>query len=141
MSPITFHTYPGLGQENSDAFHYSQSIRIGPTIRTSGQGGFDEQGRIVEKMREQIHAAFKNVERALQSAGGKGWSQVIAVRTYHIDLDASFEAVVETFKEFMPNHRPIWVAVGVAKLGEGMHIEIEAEAHDSMACKNGRVSE
>lgn len=132
MSKITFHTYPGVGEQNSDAYHYSQSIRIGPTIRTSGQGGFDEDGKIIEPMREQIHAAFKNVEKALKGAGGKGWSQVIAVRTFHIDLDASFETVVEMFKEFMPGHRPIWVAVGVAKLGEGMHVEMEAEAHDEM---------
>lgn len=81
-------------------------------------------------MREQIHMAFRNVESALKDANGKGWSQVIAVRSYHIDLDASFETMVDMFKEFMPNHRPVWVAVGVAKLGEGMHVEIEAEAYD-----------
>lgn len=132
MSPITFHTYPGLGKTNSDLYHYSQSVRIGPTIRTAGQGGFDDEGKAIEPMAEQIRATFRNVEKALQDAGGKGWSQVVALRTYHIDLDASFEAVVEVMKEFMPNHRPIWVAVGVAKLGEGMYVEIEAEAHDGM---------
>lgn len=76
---------------------------------------------------------FKNVEKALQSAGGKGWSQVVSVRSYHIDLDASFESVVEMFKEFMPNHRPVWVAVGVAKLNEGMYVEMEVEALDEEA--------
>lgn len=132
MPTVSFHTYPGLGQTNSDLYNYSQAVRIGPVIRTSGQGGFNDQGQIIEPMQEQIRVAFKNVERALQQAGGKGWSQVVAVRSYHIDLDASFETVVEMFKEFMPNHRPVWVAVGVAKLGEGMHIELEAESHDEM---------
>lgn len=131
MSTPSFHSYAGLGQTNSDLYHYSQSVRIGPMIRCSGQGGFDDQGEIIKPMKEQIQAAFLNVEKALHDARGKGWSQVVSVRTYHIDLDASFEVVVEKFKEFMPNHRPVWVAVGVAKLGEGMHVEIEVEAYDN----------
>lgn len=102
-------------------------------IRTAGQGGFDDQGNAISSLREQVHATFKNVEKALLDAGGKGCSQVIALRTYHIDLDASFETVVEVMKEFMPNHRPVWVAVGVAKLGEGMYVEVEAEAYDGLA--------
>ena len=129
-SAVSFHTYPGVGQTNSDLYNYSQCVRIGPVIRTSGQGGFTEEGELIKPMKEQIHMAFQNIEKALKAANGKGWSQVVSVRTYHIDLDASFELVVEMFKEFMPNHRPIWVAVGVAKLGEGMHVEIEAEAYD-----------
>lgn len=130
MSSLSFHTYPGLGEENSNNFHYSQAVRIGSTIRCAGQGGFTDKGEIVEGLRDQMRMLFENVEKALKSAGGKGWSQVISVRSYHIDLDGSFEAVVEMFKEFMPNHRPIWVAVGVAKLNEGMHVEMEAEALD-----------
>lgn len=132
-SPVTFHSYDGLGKTNSDLYHYSQTVRIGPMIRTAGQGGFDDEGNAISSLREQVHATFKNVEKALLDAGGKGWSQVIALRTYHIDLDASFETVVEVMKEFMPNHRPVWVAVGVAKLGEGMYVEVEAEAYDGLA--------
>ena len=130
MPYLSFHTYPGLGESNSNLFNYSQSLRIGSTIRCSGQGGFNDEGEAIEPMQEQIRMAFKNVEKALRSAGGEGWNQVISVRSYHIDLDASFEGMVQMFKEFMPNHRPIWVAVGVAKLGEGMHVEIEVEALD-----------
>lgn len=131
MPSAKFNNYSGVGQSNSDLYNYSQAVRIGPVIRTSGQGGFDEQGNIIESAREQIRATFQNVEKALKNAGGTGWNQVIAVRSYHIDLDNSFELVVEMFKEFMPDHRPVWVAVGVARLGEGLHVEIEAEAYDN----------
>lgn len=127
---LSFHSYAGLGKDNSDRYHYSQTVRIGKTIRCSGQGGFTDAGEIVEPMKKQLQTAFQNVEKALKDAGGQGWSQVVSVRSYHIDLDASFECMVEMLKEFMPNHRPVWVAVGVAKLGEGMHVEIEVEALD-----------
>ncbi|KAF2487182.1 Endoribonuclease L-PSP/chorismate mutase-like protein [Neohortaea acidophila] len=134
---LSFHVYPGLGETNSNVFNYSQSVRMGSTIRTAGQGGFTDKGELVEPMREQLVQACKNVEKALKDAGGQGWSQVVSVRSYHIDLDASFECMVEMFKEFMPNHRPVWVAVGVAKLGEGMHVEIEAEAFDDHSAWSG----
>lgn len=130
MPPLSFHTYPGLGETNSNAYHYSQSLRLGSTIRCSGQGGFNDSGEAIADMREQLKVAFQNVEKALRDAGGEGWNQVISMRSYHIDLDASFETMVEVMKEFMPNHRPVWVAVGVAKLGEGMYVELEVEALD-----------
>lgn len=130
MTAPTFHSYPGIGQKNSNNYHYSQSVRYGSVIKCAGQGGFDENGNALRPMREQLRMAFKNVERALHDAGGKGWSQVISVHSYHIDLDDSFQAMVDLLKEFMPHRRPVWVAIGVAKLGEGMFVEIEVEAFD-----------
>lgn len=132
MSPPTFHTYPGIGQTNSDAWHYSQAVRIGSQIRTSGQAGLKDDGEVIGQLQDQLRQAFRNVEKALKDAGGKGWSQVVSMHTYHIDLDGSFEATVECMKEFMPQHRPIWVAVGVAKLGEGLHVEMEVEANTEL---------
>lgn len=129
MPTPSFHAYPGLGQQNSNSYHYSQSVRIGPLIKTSGQVGFNDSGEVVTPIKEQIRTAFHNVEKALKDAGGEGWSQVVSVHTYHRDLDGSFEIVVEMFKDFMPNRRPVWVAVGVAALAEGIDVEMEVEAH------------
>lgn len=70
----------------------------------------------------------------LKDAGGKGWEQVAVVRSYHVDLsDKAQEAMVRNFRRWMPDHKALWTAVGVKKLGdERMLVEIEVVAHDSV---------
>lgn len=42
----------------------------------------------------------------------------------------ALELMAKYFKEYMPNHKPIWTAVGVARLGvDDMRVEIEVVAH------------
>lgn len=83
-------------------------------------------------IKAEIEQAFHNVDLALKTAGGKGWSQVFRVTSYHTDLTNEVTGLMgENFKKWMPDHQPIWTEIGVAKLGaEGMHVEIEAVAHD-----------
>jgi enamine deaminase RidA (YjgF/YER057c/UK114 family) len=38
MSAPKFTIYPGLGEWARDNLHYSQAVRIGNTIKISGQG-------------------------------------------------------------------------------------------------------
>lgn len=39
--------------------------------------------------------------------------------------------MTEKFKEWMPDHMPIWTQIGVKQLGiPDMHVEIEVVAHD-----------
>ena len=68
----------------------------------------------------QIEQAFKNVDMTLRHAGGKGWKQVYRVTSYHIPLDdAALEKMGKEFQKWCPDHRPIWTAVQVPKLGHG----------------------
>ena len=131
MAPLKFTNYPGIGETNSRLYSYSQSVRIGPTIKCSGQGGWDDSGEIVEgDITGQIQLAFENVEKNIKEAGGEGWANVYSVRSYHIDLDKSFGVMVEKFKRWMPDHRPVWTCVEVTRLGiSGMEVEIEVEAY------------
>jgi enamine deaminase RidA (YjgF/YER057c/UK114 family) len=79
----------------------------------------------------EIDQAFANVELALKTAGGKGWSEVYSIRSYHLPLDeTATSAMVRNLKQWCgPNHRPIWTQVGVASLDlETMRVEIEVEA-------------
>jgi enamine deaminase RidA (YjgF/YER057c/UK114 family) len=97
-------------------------------------GGWDPQtGVIPEDINAQIDQAFENVELALKNAGGKGWSQVFRVNSYHIPMDdEALSAMVRNFKKWVPDHEPIWTCVGVVKLGEdAMRVEIEVSAHDA----------
>lgn len=96
-------------------------------------GGWNpETGDFYKEINEQIDQAFKNVEIALKHAGGKGWSQVYRVNSYHVPINnEAIEAMVRNFKKWVPDHEPIWTCVGVPRLGEDdMRVEIEVVAHD-----------
>lgn len=81
---------------------------------------------------EQIDQTFANVDLTLKDAGGKGWSQVYRVTSYHVPLDEeALAAMVRNFEKWMPDHRPIWSAYGIAGLGVPERVvEIEVAAHD-----------
>ena len=102
-------------------------------LMTATIGGWDPMTRLIPAdIDAQIDQAFQNVELALKTAGGKGWSQVFRVNSYHIPMDnEALGAMVRNFKKWMPDHQPIWTCVGVVKLGEdAMRVEIEVSAHD-----------
>lgn len=127
---MQFFNYPGT-EGNSEAFHYSQAVRIGNIVKTSGQGGWDDKENIPSDVNQQVAMAFANIEKALKSVDQRlSWENVYSVRSYHINLEETFEVVTNNFKRIIPGHRPIWTCVEIAKLGiEGMAIEIEVEAH------------
>ncbi|CAG7994498.1 unnamed protein product [Penicillium olsonii] len=133
MSHLQYHVYPGYGEASQKNLRYSQAVRIGDRIETSGQGGWDpETSKIPTGINAQIDQAFANVHLALTQAGGKGWSQVFRVNSYHLPLnDEAMHAMVRNFKKYMPDHEPLWTCIGVARLGyDDMRVEIEVVAHD-----------
>lgn len=92
----------------------------------------DREGvQFPKDINEQIDQAFKNVDLTIKTAGGKGWSQVYRVNSYHLPLnDEALQAMARNFKKWMPDHQPIWTAVGVTRLGmDDMRVEIEVAAH------------
>ncbi|CAM1502491.1 Fc.00g044750.m01.CDS01 [Cosmosporella sp. VM-42] len=140
MSHLKYYAYPGAGEWARDNIGYSQAVRVGDRVECSGQGGwkFTEAGIAFPKdLNEEIDQAFRNVETALKDAGGKGWSQVFRVNSYHTVLTPEVTVrMVENFRKWMPDHKPIWTEIGVAKLGaDGMNVEIEVSAHDSEVAK------
>lgn len=71
----------------------------------------------------------------LKIAGGKGWSQVYKVRSYHTQLNEEAQnAMVRNFKKWMPDHKAVCTCLQVGRLGEdNMRVEIEVEAYDPKA--------
>lgn len=71
----------------------------------------------------------------LKNAGGKGWSQVYKVRSYHTQLNEEAQnAMVRNFKKWMSDHKAVWTCLQVGRLGEdNMRVEIEVEAYDPKA--------
>ncbi|KAF2653655.1 YjgF-like protein [Lophiostoma macrostomum CBS 122681] len=125
-----FTTYPGYGVDATERMGYSQAVRIGNFVRTSGQSGWHPDGKLPEDADTQIFRAFENVMQALKSANPKcEWRHVVNFRSYHVDMDAQFAKMTEEIKRRMP-HRPVWMCTGIPYVGlPGLHLEIEAEAY------------
>ncbi|KIW31225.1 uncharacterized protein PV07_02890 [Cladophialophora immunda] len=133
MSSLQYYAYKGVGQQNKEKYRYSQAVRVGDRIECAGQGGWHpETGVINTEINAQIDQAFANVDLNLKDAGGKGWSQVFRVNSYHVPLnDEALGAMVRNFAKWMPDHQPIWTCVGVTRLGmDDMRVEIEVVALD-----------
>nr|MDF0369535.1 Rid family hydrolase [Nodosilinea sp. TSF1-S3] len=83
-----------------------------------------------EFLADEIAQAFRNVERTLATAGA-GWEQVVHVNSYHVSgfPPKVNEVMIRLYRNYMPNHAPIWTQVGVAALGlPTMRIEIRVTA-------------
>jgi len=114
--------------------HYSQAVRIGDRVETSGQGGWDDDWNFPESLEDEIVQAFENVERTLAQAGAT-WRDVIAVNSYHIPESAEFigevhnRVMVEQFRQRMGDRSPIWTEIGVPALGAPkMRVEVRVTA-------------
>ncbi|KXJ86096.1 endoribonuclease L-PSP [Microdochium bolleyi] len=124
-----FFNYPGT-ESNAQLYHYSQALRVGNTLRTSGQGGWDASGALAADPKAQIDQALQNVLAALRAAEPAAtWRNVVSVRSYHTDLATTFEMMPAAFKALDPDHRPLWTCVEIRRLAlEEMTVEIEVEA-------------
>jgi enamine deaminase RidA (YjgF/YER057c/UK114 family) len=128
--PASFGNYAGT-ESKSEAFHYSQVVKVGNVVKTSGQGGWDAEGNVASSPSKQVELALENVDKALKAADSNlSWKNVYAVRSYHTNIDETADMIIDGFKRLMPDHRPIFTCVEISKLGiEGMVIEIEVEAY------------
>lgn len=162
MSNLQYYSYPGVGTKNRELYSYSQAVRVGDIIHCSGQGETPAQWRHLQvpilisspvslggwnpenenqtfptEINQQIDQAFRTVDHNIKHAGGKGWSQVFRVNSYHLPLNnEALAAMVRNFREWMPDHQPIWTCVGVSRLGEDdMRVEIEVQVYDPEGAK------
>jgi enamine deaminase RidA (YjgF/YER057c/UK114 family) len=124
---------PGpYGEKQSKEFSYSQVMEADGRVEISGQGGWHSEtldypaGVSIET---EVDRAFDNVEYMLKAVG-LDWSHVAYVHSYHVPESDGFilaatAEVVRQFRLRMPNHKPLWTALGVAVLGDpGMRVEV-----------------
>lgn len=134
MSAPEFFTTPGYGDTLRDALHYSQAVRIGDRVETSGQGGWDDGLTVAADLDEEIVRAFDNVGRTLATAGAS-WRDVVSVNSYHVSrvagdiADAHNPVMAREFRSRMGDRAPIWTQTGVPALGlPTMRVEIRVTA-------------
>lgn len=97
----------------------------------SGQTAWDTQKNIVggDSVLEQARQAFRNLEKAMEAAGGT-LKDIVALRIYVVDYEAeSGTAVGVALRESFPGNPPAntWIGVTALAVPEFL-VEIEATA-------------
>ena len=106
---------------------YSQAVKVGNMVFTSGQLGLDPvTGELASGIEAQTHQAFKNLEAILKEAGSS-LASVVKFTLFLTDL-ADFAAVNAIMAQYVPEPFPARSTVGVASLPKGGIFEIEAIA-------------
>ena len=107
---------------------YSQGIRVGDFVYTSGQLPIDPKtGQLVqEDIQTATRVALNNVKAVLEQ-GGATLETVVKVTVFVKDMN-NFSAINEVYAEFFTEHKPARSLVEVARLPKDGVIEIEAVA-------------
>jgi 2-iminobutanoate/2-iminopropanoate deaminase len=103
---------------------YSQAVRCGNLLFTSGQIPLGLDGQIVAGgIVEQTHQVFHNLQAVLKAAGC-GLQDVIKATVFIKDMN-QFSALNEIYATYFAEHKPARSTVEVARLPRDVFVEIE----------------
>src|SRR3982751_3152204 len=107
---------------------YSQAVKIGNFVYTSGQVGLDPAtGELVNwKLRDQTEQVFKNLTEVL-GAVGLGLKDVVKTTVFLAHM-GDFAEMNGIYAEFFGDNRPARSTIEVARLPKDALIEIEVIA-------------
>lgn len=105
---------------------YSQAIKTGLVVFTSGQIGIDPAtGQLVgPDFEAQVRRAFANLEAVAKASGGS-LANAVKFSLFLTDL-GNFAQANEIMGELVPKPYPARSTVGVASLPRGAQFEVEA---------------
>ncbi|GAB2719002.1 RidA family protein [Paenibacillus thermoaerophilus] len=106
---------------------YSQAVKAGPFLYTSGQIPLTAEGVLVEGgIVEQTHQVFRNLKAVLEEAG-TDFSRVVKTTVFLKDMN-QFAAFNEVYASYFGDHKPARSTVEVARLPRDVLVEIELVA-------------
>jgi len=106
---------------------YSQAIKVGDMVFTSGQIALTPKGEFLEASVEvQAKQVLENLSEVLKEAGSS-MQKVIKTTIFLADMD-DFAAVNEVYAKAFGEHKPSRSTVAVKTLPKNALIEIEAIA-------------
>jgi 2-iminobutanoate/2-iminopropanoate deaminase len=107
---------------------YSQAVRIGDFLYTSGQIALDpKSGKFLSgEIKEETEQTLKNISSILQ-ADGLELENVIKTTVYLSDLN-DFAQMNQIYEKYFSRNKPARACVQVAALPKGAKIEIDAIA-------------
>jgi 2-iminobutanoate/2-iminopropanoate deaminase len=108
---------------------YSQAIRIGDFLYTSGQISLDPETMemITGDIEVETEKVLKNIE-AILKADGLDLNNIIKTTVYLTDL-SEFARMNQVYEKFFADTKPARACVQVAALPKGAKVEIDAVAH------------
>ncbi len=110
---------------------YSQAVKIGGMVYTSGQIALDPAtGSLVDgDFSAQTRRVFENMKAVLNEAGSD-FKKVVKATVYITDL-ANFQTLNTIYAEYFGDHKPARSTVGVSQLPKGAQVEIDLIATTS----------
>jgi len=103
---------------------YSQAMKLGNLLFTSGQIPLTAQGVLVEGgIEEQTHQVFSNL-RAVLAEAGTSFDKVIKATVFIKDMN-QFAQINAIYESYFGNHKPARSCVEVARLPKDILVEIE----------------
>lgn len=119
------HTPINVG--SADGLPYSDGMLAGNTLYIAGQEGEDESGKLVPGgIVAETRAALANMEKVAKAAGFE-MNDIVSVTVYLADLK-DFAAMNKTYKDVMPDPKPVRATIQAAGLVNNARIEIAAIA-------------
>lgn len=108
---------------------YSQAVRIGPFLFSSGQIPIDPQtGTLVDGgVEAQTKQVMENLKQVLHAAG-LGFENVVKTTVFIINMD-DFTTVNQVYGKYFSTEMPARSCVAVARLPKGASVEIEVVAY------------
>ncbi len=108
---------------------YSQAIRIGDFLYTSGQISLDPETMemITGNIEVETKKVLENIETIL-NADGLNLNNVIKTTVYLTDL-SEFARMNQVYEKFFAETKPARACIQVAALPKGAKVEIDAIAH------------
>ena len=107
---------------------YSQAVRAGDFVFTSGQIGLEpETGKMVEGVEAETRQVLANL-RAVLAAAGASFEQVVKTTIFLTDM-ADFQVVNTLYGAEFVTEPPSRATVQVAALPRKAHVEIEMVAY------------
>ena len=108
---------------------YSQAVKVGNTVYLAGVCGDDPvTGEIMGDGDMKIEAkyALENLKNTIEAAGGK-MTDIVMVHVVFTDVSQAAE-FNEVYRTYFPDYLPARIAMGVAALLGGAHLELDAVA-------------
>ena len=104
---------------------YSQAVKTGLVVFTSGQIGLDPAtGQLSDEFEAQVRQAFSNLSAVAEAAGGS-LAHAVKMTLFLTDL-GQFAKANAIMGEIVPKPYPARSTIGVASLPRGAQFEVEA---------------
>ena len=111
----------------AESVQYSQSVAAGDLVFTAGQGGFDDDGNVIDGgIEAQVRQTFANLAAAL-AVHGAGLDGIVKLTVY-VANRADYDAFKRVRAEVLAPPFPASTAVEATLLIDGMLVEIDAVA-------------